>query len=496
MAWRLVVAAVSLLLAHCDGDDGRRSTACDSSAECDGLACAAVLDPNADDLDPLTLTCGSERQGLDAAERCSRGSQCSSGICLLAGTCAEPCGAADDCAKLERCQAVYARGDRGRLHGVSACVSMVDLPRDANVKVIERTAGFSGGVDTIELPGGSDATLFVLEHLDDHSWPVPSPDTTCRPPLCAETLAPHAAASGELWFDSSSLDDPEGPINPVAVGDHVFPLTVLVPNGPRATPTSAGYDLRVETKKRGDARITRLSYAPSGSQLDLNLYYVGAEEFAGAGDEVPDTIAGALEELDRIFERAGISIGDVRQIHVTGELLERGSDLPDAEVSRGFAEIKQQYRVFPQLPELFKLSAGAGNSAIDVFLVGDIDAQGDADVGGITGATPIPFGMHGTGASGIAIAANPLAGDSKRLGRTLAHELGHALGLFHTTETNGDVFDPLPDTPACDVGPAGLDVASCQGKGADNLMFPTTNASASNLTEDQATVIRRAMILQ
>jgi hypothetical protein len=373
---------------------------------------------------------------------------------------------------------------------------MADLPRDARVKVLERTAAFSGGTDTIELPGGPDATLFVVEHLDDHSWPVPSSATTCRPPLCARTLAPSDAASGELWFDDTSLRDPEGPINPVAIGDHVFPLTVLVPSGPRAMPSDAGYNLRVETKKRGDARITQLSYAPSGGQLDLNFYYAGAEEFENASDEVPDTIAGALEEIDRIFEPAGIFIGDVRQIHVTGELLERGSDLPDAEVSRGFAELKQQYRVFPQLPELFKLSAGAGNPAVDVYLVGDIDAQGDADVGAIAGATPIPFGMHGTGASGIAIAANPLAGDSKRLGRTLAHELGHALGLFHTTEVNGDVFDPLPDTPVCDAGPAGLDAASCQAKGADNLMFPTTNASASNLTEDQATVLRRAMILQ
>jgi hypothetical protein len=496
MAWRLVVAAVSLSLAYCGGDDGRRGMTCESAAECGGLACRAALDANADDLDPLTLTCGSELQGLGAADRCSRGSECASGICLLGGTCAEPCGSADDCAKLERCQPVYARGDRGRLHGVSACVSMVDLPREASARVFERAAAFSGGMDSVELPGSSEPTLFVLEHLDDRSWPVPPPDTTCRPPLCTRTFAPRDAASGELWFDSSSLADPDGPINPVAIGDHVFPLTVLVPNGPRAMPSEAGYSLRVETKKPGDARITQVAHAPSGGQLDLNLYYVGAEEFEDAGDEVPDTIATALEEVDRIFEPAGVFVGDVRQVHVSGALLERGADLPDAEVSRGFAEIKTQYGVFPQLPELFKLSAGAGNAAIDVFFVGDIDASADADVGAITGATPVPFGMHGTGASGIAIAANPLAGDAKQLGRTLAHELGHAFGLFHTTETNGDVFDPLPDTPVCDAGSSGLDAARCQGKGADNLMFPTTNASASNLTEDQAAVIRRAMVLQ
>jgi len=37
-------------------------------------------------------------------------------------------------------------------------------------------------------------------------------------------------------------------------------------------------------------------------------------------------------------------------------------------------------------------------------------------------------------------AASPMA-------RTLAHETGHSLGLFHTTEASG--VDPLPDTPQC-----------------------------------------------
>jgi hypothetical protein len=387
----------------------------------------------------------------------------------------------------------------GRLHGVSACVAVVDLPSGAKIDVATRPAAYSGGVDTLILAGSSAPTLFVVEHLDDESWPVPPSDTSCRPPLCAVTFGPRGS-DADLWFDRDALDAPDGPINPIAIGDHVYPVTLLVPNGPRAQPTAAGYALEVETKRRGAARITSLSRAPAGGRLDLNLFYVGAAEFEDAGDEVPDTIAGALENVDQIFEPAGIFIGDVRQIHVTGALLERGADLPDAEVSRGFARLKLQYRVYPQLPELFKLSAGAGNVALDVFFVGDIDAQGEADLGGITGSTPVPFGMHGTGASGIAIASDMLEADPERLGRALAHEIGHALGLFHTTETNGDVFDPLPDTPACDLGRDargdGLDANDCEGAGADNLMFPTTNASAAKLSDDQAAVLRRAMVLQ
>jgi hypothetical protein len=498
MAWRWTLLLLGCLAAGCN--PGRDGDACENKVDCDGLACVADPDPNADDLDPLALTCSSERQGRAAAESCERGSQCASGICVLAGTCLEPCSAAADCASLERCQPVYARGESGRLHGVAACVAMVNLPHSATRKLSVRANAFSGGVDTLSLPGTSATTLFVIEHLDDHTWPVPSPDTRCRPPLCARALRANDTPNGESWFDGEALDDPAGPINPVAVGDHVYPLTVLIPSGPRAAPSAAGYTLEIETKRAGTARITALNGEPGAGQLDLNLFYVGAEEFADPSDELPATIAGALDEVDRIFEPAGVFVGELRQIHVTGELLARGGDLPDAEVSRGFAQIIQQYRVFPELPELFKLSAGADNPALDVFFVGDIDAQGSADVGGFTGATPLPFGMHGTGASGIAIAANPLAGDPQRLGRALAHELGHALGLFHTTETNGDVFDPFPDTPVCDRARdkdgLGLDASDCEGAGADNLMFPTSNANASKLTADQAALVREAMILQ
>lgn len=497
LRWLCVLACS---LACCQpSHDEHEGRACQSTSDCAALACVAAANPNAGDLEPLELICAEPHDGRPAARSCERGDECASGICALAGTCVEPCAEDSDCAKTERCASVYARGASGRLHPVDACVLVVALPKGALVKIETRAKAFSGDLDAIMLEGSDVPTQYVIEHVDDRSWPVPAPDTTCRPPACALTLAPNDDADA-LWFDRDALDAADGPINTVSIGDHVYPLSVLVPIGPRAQPTRAGYTLRVESKRRGAARITTLSRAPDSGQLDLNLYYVGAAEFEDAGSELPDTIAGALEEVGRIFEPAGLFVGDVRQVHVTGELLERGADLPDAQASRGFARLAVQYRVYPQLPELFKLSAGAVNPALDVFFVGDIEPLSAADPGAITGATPVPFGMHGTASSGIAIASDMLAGESTQLGRTLAHEIGHALGLFHTTESNGDVFDPLPDTPTCarerDVNRDGLDPSECEGAGADNLMFPTTNASAAELTEDQRAVLRRAMILQ
>ena len=55
------------------------------------------------------------------------------------------------------------------------------------------------------------------------------------------------------------------------------------------------------------------------------------------------------------------------------------------------------------------------------------------------------------------------------------HELGHFIGLEHTTEFDG-YADTLNDTPAC-TNLAKNQLASCPDH--DNLMFPTSNLATS-----------------
>jgi hypothetical protein len=406
-----------------------------------------------------------------------------------------------DCEQGQTCRAVYARRNAGGYTQLSACVDRVNLPRGAQWMSEQRLDAVSGGVDSLRLPPLAAQTLYVLEHLNDHSWPVPPRTSTCRPPLCARSLR-----DGErVLFDAEALPQAsDGPDNPIALGKHVNPLTVWAPNGPRVSAEARSYALEVESTQSGGVQLTALARAghEGGGRLNLNLYYVGAHDLAPTGERGPAAIEAALEEVDRIFEPVGIVIGDVRQTLVSGALLERGADLPDAQVSAGFAVLRSQYQVLPQLPELLRLSAGAANVALDVFFVADIDAQGGADVGGIAGGTPIAFGMHGTSGSGIAIATDMFlrADDPAQLGRTMAHELGHALGLFHTSEVDGLVIDPLPDTPACTLaedrdGSRSLDARECAAHGGDNLMFSTSDAG-SGLTQQQAELLQKALILQ
>jgi hypothetical protein len=260
----------------------------------------------------------------------------------------------------------------------------------------------------------------------------------------------------------------------------------------------AGYALQVETKERGDARITRISHVPAGGRLDLNLFYVGASRLEPEGVRGPALIAAALDDVDSIFEQADTFIGDVRQIQVAGELPDRGLAFPDGHLNQGFASLAVTFGVYIELPYLFELSAGASNTAVNIFFVADIEPRAGSEPEAQAGGIPGPMGMHGTGGSGIVVAADMMS-DSLQLGRTLAHELGHYLGLFHTSELNGCVNDVLEDTPACvpgdDVDGDGLDAIDCAGKGADNLMF-FSKTTGTALTPQQIDVLRSAPILR
>ena len=497
-------AALVLLgwLAAC-GDEGRLGRECRSDAECDGLRCAASSLAASDDLAPIELRCAAPGSHGEPGEACERPNDCANGLCLLAGACATACEEDGDCAEGASCESVYSRSVGASLATLHACVRVVDLPRDAVVEREVRPGALVRGDNVIDLPPlAADAALYVLEHLDDDTWPVPDPQSLCRPPLCARRLLTREQEP-QLLFDLDSLDDATGPDEAVASGSHVNPLTLLIPNGPRAPLVEAGYSLEVEAKHEGALRLTTLSRSERGQRLDLNLFYVGAAGLRSEGDRGVPLMAAALAEVDRIFGQADIYLGEVRQIEVAGELLERGTPLPDAAASAGFAQLRSQYQVLPQLPKLFELSAGAANCALDVFFVAGIDARGGGDVGGIAGGTPVAAGMHGTPGSGVVIAADVYvaAEQSQALGRTLAHELAHALGLFHTTEVDGRVFDPLPDTPSCPIArdtnrDGALDAGECAAFGGDNLMFPTTDATDTRLTPEQIEVLQRALILQ
>jgi hypothetical protein len=468
--------------------------ACASDAQCDGLRCMAATTEEISDLADQPLACGMpDTQADEPGDACEAGDDCALGLCLLAGACARPCADEDDCDERERCQAVFVRSGGDALTQMTACVASVSLPDDVDVEQTLQRAAIEDGEGELELPGVErDATtFFVLEHTDP-SWP----NSDCRPPLCVRELR----AADTLLFRADACEPEPEAIVAVATGEHIDPVVIRLA-GQAAALGADGYALRVAGDRPGDVRVTRISSRRQGERLDLNLYYVGARELSPQGERGPALIEGALDVVDGIFAQAGISIGEVRQIEVPGALPERGVAFePAGDQAQGFATLAVRFGVWVELPHLFRLSAGANNAAIDVFFVSEIKPRDDsgepeAQAGGVPG----PLGMHGTGGSGIAISTDMMAGDPEALGRTLAHELAHFMGLFHTSEADGCVRDVLADTPACtldqDADSDGqLTTADCADHGADNLMF-WAKTTGTALTADQIGVLRSAPVL-
>ena len=125
---------------------------------------------------------------------------------------------------------------------------------------------------------------------------------------------------------------------------------------------------------------------------------------------------------------------------------------------------------------------------------------------GIAAGIPGPNGIPGTAASGVMVSVDThLDGDGETLltdlmGETMAHEVGHQLGLFHTTEDTGTEHDPIGDTPECDVeydldGDGELTAEECEAAGGRNFMFWTSAEFAQfEMSPIQAMVLRDSVI--
>jgi len=218
------------------------------------------------------------------------------------------------------------------------------------------------------------------------------------------------------------------------------------------------------------------------------------------------------------LSRAGLCVGNVT-FH----------DLPDwvhARYPNGHVDIDGDGPCSP-LPQLFT-TAVVPSRGVHIFLVDDLTVSGTSQSGtntivGVDGSIPGPSGLPGTINSGAVVglfgtlgagtcpsSGNPtLACGTDLVAYVAAHEIGHWLGLSHTTEETGTSFDVLSDTPqcpcsqcaptaqraSCSAGSVEMTAAMCRASttcgGGDNLMFwLVDHASAGTLSRDQGQVMR------
>lgn len=241
------------------------------------------------------------------------------------------------------------------------------------------------------------------------------------------------------------------------------------------------------------AIVLRGDGPPEHGRLSLNLHFVGVTGITAKSAGSNLFMQTVLDKVRKIFAEAYLEIGEVRYY-----------DLNDSDEER-LSVIDTIYGANSEFAELMERSKG-DPFGIDVFFVDEIlGNKSGFSLLGLSGGIPGPAGAHGLATSGVVIALGFYYPDVnkgfkdqqvRQLGQTIAHETGHYLGLFHTSEGRGTKHDPLSDTPKClpknDKNDDGyLFGSECTGKGAENLMFWAASAAAEQLTLEQRAILLR-----
>ncbi len=282
--------------------------------------------------------------------------------------------------------------------------------------------------------------------------------------------------NASIWFDS--LNDPDGIdiLSPSSTPNLYNDATgsvgekglskagysnVLVPQSPSFSPKAGTWTFKAHTNDRVSIAL-RTGSTPSASTISIQPYITATTWSAG-------DISVALIIMKRIYSKNGITLTINDTITI--------SDTQYTKVSKTFINSTTSALVSHGVTE-----------GVNLFFIEDYtDSESLGNSAGIPGSMGTANSWNGVL---ISLAAHDVSGstlDSQLLGETAAHEMGHQLGLFHTTEYGGTVFDILTDTAECRNG--NISAEECEGYGAENVMFWTAwNTSSRSAGKKQETL--------
>lgn len=288
-------------------------------------------------------------------------------------------------------------------------------------------------------------------------------------------------------------EDPIGRNELQAAGDSL--ASWLFPHTPQYGIPPGTYRFRVRSfnAPTGAVRVLALinhRVDPAGGALETNLIFCGIPDLNSANALQHPQFQVLFDEFRRIYALAQI------QVSIAGLF-----DCDPSEAARlTFLNLENE-----EFGDLLAGSRSIENQALNFFFVQGIE---NGPIAGVAGKIAGPALIQGTRYSGVVVTTlnGPIGELSRRdlllQGNTMAHEGGHYMGLYHTTESRGagatvpglapkDFVDPIDDTPACPAandtnGNGTVSAAECASLDGTNLMF--WGPAPDGQTQDRLTV--------
>ena len=426
---------------------------CDREADCGpGQTCATTgFDGDSDgEPDTLSPTCQPTGFLVASGAACTRNDECASNACEF-NRCVELCMQSDDCSQKN-----------------SACVG---VPYMFSPRAVDQYFGCmpASGVLAVDLPVDDDGLVHV---------PVPTHALSMT--LTADIGDPEmivgltrlVSPSGQLLWNKPSPTDPIFIEQPVRYAPASEISTFMLPSSTEAPLEAGVYRVNVAAWQKNTLQTrlmprVRATYrlGLEGRTLDVNFHFMNLAEHACLGPKLVNAARAnektsmwqteVLPAWRKTFAQAGIALGTISYDDETGH-----DDLDSVRPD--------------ELGTLFDLSDRT-RPGLDVYVVRSMYPLG---VLAASGGSPGPL-EKGTAHSGIVVSADALCVmPYDDFGRLLAHTAARYLGLFETVDVNGRA-DPLTST----------------GDSPDNVVYFRVGA-ATQITEEQATILRRNPVLR
>lgn len=280
------------------------------------------------------------------------------------------------------------------------------------------------------------------------------------------------------YFDPLKTDFKVVPLGPGT-------LAALFPNSPRLGVSAGNYQFTFGGFQNADVQFDALVKRAQGllqsGSLPVVLWFTANKRLTAANAPNDANLQQALSQFKEIYAAIGVSVGPFIYKDVAGSMAVSGAVIDnDAE-----------------LAQLFGTADSSAEAGLHFFFIEQFAGdEGGYVTLGQSGGIPGPPSYPGLPHGGVAVALAYLDDDVSVFATTMAHEGGHYMGLFHTTEQDGKSYDPLLDTPQCPAsmdsnGDGHLSDKECSNYGSDNLMFWLAGPQHLKLSADQRYVLLR-----